>query len=77
MGVWLQSPVFTHGQLYVASSRTYHPDRLKFALMQQPGEPLLATANVVFKEVLINNSVTTPASEDERIIETEDEELPP
>ena len=45
--------------------------------MQQPGEPFLATANVVFKEVLLNNSVTAPASEDEQMIETEDEELPP
>ena len=67
MGVWLRSPVFTHGQLYVASSRTGDPDGLKFAVMQQPGEPLFATANVVFKEVLLNDSVTAPASEDEWI----------
>ena len=65
MGVWLRSPVFTHGQLYVASSRTGDPHRLKFALMQQPGEPWLATANVVFKEVLLSDPVTAPASEDE------------
>ena len=58
MGVWLQSPVFTHGQLFVPSSRTGDPDRLKFAVMQQPGEPLYATANVVYNEVLLNNSVT-------------------
>ena len=51
----------------MASSRTGDPDRLKFAVMQQPGEPLFATANVVFKEVLLNDSVTAPASEDEWI----------
>ena len=33
--------------------------------MQQLGEPSFVTTNVVFKEVLLNNSVTAPASEDE------------
>ena len=31
--------------------------------MQQLGELLFATANVVFKEVLLNDSVTAPASQ--------------
>ena len=56
VGVWLRSPVFTHGQLYVASSRTGDPDQLKFAVMQQPGEPLYAVVNVVYNEILLNNS---------------------
>ena len=30
--------------------------------MQQPGEQILAIANVVFKEVLLNDSVIAPAS---------------
>ena len=50
--------MFTHGQLYVTSSRTGDPDALKFAVMQQPGEPLFAIANVVFKEVLLIDSLT-------------------
>ena len=58
VGVWLRSPVFTHRQLYVASSRTGDPDGLKFAVMQQPGEPLSAIANVVFKEVILIESQT-------------------
>ena len=44
--------------MYVASSRTGDPDALKFAVMQQPGEPLSATANFVFKEVLLTDSLT-------------------
>ena len=53
VGVWLRSPVFTHRQLYVASSRTGNPDALKFAIKQQEGEPLGSTANVVYNEVLL------------------------
>ena len=65
MAIWLRSPVFTYGQLYVASSRTGDPDALKFAVMQQPGEPLSATANVVFKEVLLTDSVTETQFDDQ------------
>ena len=49
-GVWLRGQVFTHGQLYVASSRVSSPSNLKFAIMKdQKGK----AANVVFKEVLL------------------------
>ena len=53
-GVWLRSPVFTHGQLYVACSRVGSCDRLKFAVrVDKDGNPE-KVSNVVFKEVLLN-----------------------
>ena len=48
-GVWLQEPVFTHGQLYVAASRVGHPDHLALAI---PTSKIKQTGNVVFKEIL-------------------------
>jgi ATP-dependent DNA helicase PIF1 len=51
-GVWLEEPVFTHGQLYVAASRVGHPDSIRFAIRQAEGMPPNATRNVVYHEVL-------------------------
>ena len=46
VGVWLDEPVFTHGQLYVALSRAKSPNNLRVAM---PGD---TTANIVYQEVL-------------------------
>ena len=53
-GIWLRSPVFAHGQLYVAVSRVGNPSRLKFATLPSSTGSFTAD-NVVFKEVLIDN----------------------
>ena len=55
VGVWLRSPVFTHGQLYVACSRVSSPDHLHFALMTEPKKEQSTVDNIVFHEVLLNN----------------------
>ena len=49
-GVWLRSPVFSHGQLYVACSRVGHPSKLKFALPENSK----GAVNVVYHEVLLS-----------------------
>ena len=56
-GIWLRTPVFTHGQLYVAASRVGKPSNLRFALLpNEENLPQKFTAdNVVFKEVLLTS----------------------
>jgi len=59
VGVWLvESPCFTHGQLYVAASRVGHPDDLHFAVITHGAERNFQTKNIVFREVLLHKSAT-------------------
>ena len=57
-GLWLRTQVFTHGQMYVALSRVGSPDNIKIALMKNKDNGLESVKNVVFKEVLLNTTVT-------------------
>ena len=55
VGVWLRSPVFSHGQFYVACSRVGNPASLRIAIMQPPGKQVAQTDNVIFREVLLTS----------------------
>ena len=55
VGLWLRTPAFTHGQLYVACSRVGKPGSLKFALKKENNGNIEKATNIVFKEVLLSN----------------------
>ena len=54
VGLYLQNPVFTHGQLYVAISRVTNKKGLKILIHDKHHKPLSHTINIVYKEIFQN-----------------------
>ena len=56
VGIHLPEPVFAHGQLYTALSRTNHPDNVRVMICtSSPSESMNETRNIVYKEILTNS----------------------
>ncbi|KAI3936611.1 hypothetical protein MKW92_018391 [Papaver armeniacum] len=54
VGVFLEEPVFSHGQLYVAISRTTRRQGLKILIKKNGDEPDGYTKNIVYGEIFQN-----------------------
>ena len=75
----MREPVFTHGQLYVAFSRTGIPDRLNIAVKSKLNQDRMLTENPVYYEVLlhqdeINSEIILPQHMDQYVIQDEIED---
>ena len=53
VGLYLPSPVFSHGQLYVVVSRVTSREGLKILITDEEGEDSNVTSNVVYEEVFV------------------------
>ena len=60
MGVWLEEPTFTHGQLYVAASRVGDPQRLHFAVNKSVSRK---NRKIAYEEILLAGEVVSTPTE--------------
>ena len=56
VGIYLSSPVLSHGELYVAILRVTSKQGLKILIVDGDGENTNTTSNVIYHEVIRNVS---------------------
>ena len=54
VGLYLDRPVFSHGQLYVAVSRVTSKDDLRILIVENDYGDRFQTKNIVYKEIFDN-----------------------
>ena len=54
VGLYLDRPVFNHGQLYVAVSRVTSKDGLRILIVENDNGDRFHTKNIVYKEIFDN-----------------------
>ena len=54
VGLYLDRPVFSHGQLYVAVSRVTSKDGLRILIVENDHGDRFHTKNIVYKEIFEN-----------------------
>jgi len=54
VGVYLSTPIFSHGQLYVVVLRVTSKEELDILITYEDGEDTNVTSNVVYEEVFRN-----------------------
>jgi ATP-dependent DNA helicase PIF1 len=54
VGIYLPTPVFSRGQLYIAISRVTPKEGLKILITNEDGEDFDFTSNVVYEKIFYN-----------------------
>ena len=64
VSVWLEDPVFSHGQFYVAASRISNPNNICFFI--ENSDDGISIRNLVYKDVLSRLATSLPMTSEDQ-----------